>query len=47
MTWQRSSDVTKRNVKIEQAIAALLLGEFPNINQAAKYFKLNYGTLRN
>jgi hypothetical protein len=45
MTQRRSPKVAERDAKIE-AIAALSLGEFLNINQAAKHFKFEYTTLK-
>ena len=47
MTRRRSPKVAEREATIERAIAALSRGDFPNINQAAKHFNLNYVTLKN
>jgi len=46
MTRKRSLKVTERDTKVEQAIAALSRGEFANVNQAARHFKLHYTTLK-
>jgi hypothetical protein len=45
MTRHRSPKVAERRAKIEQAVTALLQAGFPNVNQAAKHFKLYYTTL--
>jgi hypothetical protein len=46
MTRKRSLKVAERDTKVEQAIATLSRGEFANVNQAAKHFKLHFTTLK-
>src|SRR5579859_120053 len=45
MARRRSTKVPERDAKIEQAIAALSLGDFANVKQAARHFGLHYTTL--
>jgi helix-turn-helix, Psq domain len=45
MARRRSTKVPERDAKIEEAIAALFRGDFPNVNQAARHFGLHFTTL--
>jgi hypothetical protein len=45
MGRRRSPKTAERDANIELAMAALSLSEFPNINQAAKHFKVHHTTL--